>query len=653
MDQFLERYKKLIFIRMFEQKILELFEQNLLSGTTHTCIGQEHIAVAAMSCIGEHDVVFSNHRCHGHYLAYGGSPEALLAEIMSRKSGVCGGRGGSQHIHYKNFYSNGVQGGIVPNAAGMAWAEKLNGTDNIAVVFLGDGTLGQGVVYETFNMASLYCIPVLFVIEDNQYAMTTKTKEAVAGSIKGRCTAFGIECDETEEDETEALEEHFAAAYRYVRNNKKPFCQIVHTYRLGAHSKGDDTRDKAEVNRHWENDPVWKEERKLERSVCDSIKAEIRDYLDHMVEKTVKEDIATIEKPREPKADNGNMEIYNREDIRCVNAINGALDEYMEKNTDVLLLGEDIRDSYGGAFKVTKGLSGKYRDRVINTPISEAGFTGLAVGLAMGGKRPVAEMMFGDFTTLAFDQILNHAVKYAWIYGQGVKVPLVIRMPMGGGRGYGPTHSQSLEKFLIGIPLLTVMAVSQIYNVKELYRYAFENMQSPVVIIENKKLYSEKLLCCADGKIGDFQTESVWNHMFPSVRLTLDKDGHPDIVLITYGGMVKEAMEAAVEFMLREEIQMDVIVVSQLSPVPIDDLCRLVYDAPVIGTAEEGTGCAGWGAEITASLYKMMPERKYFRVSAEDLPIPNGIMLERQISCSKEKIVAEIRGVMQCNRQKL
>ena len=646
MNDLMERYRKLIFIRMFEQKILELFEQDLLSGTTHTCIGQEATAVAAMNYIGENDIVFSNHRCHGHYLAYGGNAELLLAEIMSRKSGMCEGRGGSQHIHYKNFYSNGVQGGIVPNAAGMAWAEKLSGTENIAVVFLGDGTLGQGVVYETFNMAALYSIPILFVIENNQYAMTTKVREAVAGEIKGRCDAFGIECDEVDGTELEKLEEHFLHAYQYVRGQKRPFCQIVNEYRLGAHSKGDDTRDKKEIAEHWKKDPILNIELNLGQSDCQKIKGEVKEYLDNLVKKIIKEEINIIEKPINRINVNKNVSEYNEDDIRCVNAINYALDEYMQYNQDALLLGEDIRDSYGGAFKVTRGLSEKYGSRVINTPISEAGFTGLGVGLAMAGKRPIVEIMFGDFATLAFDQILNHAAKYSWVYGKNIKVPLVIRMPMGGGRGYGPTHSQSLEKFLIGIPLITVMAVSPVHNIKGLYKTVFESMQSPVIMIENKKLYSEKLLCHKDGKIQNFQTEAVWNYIFPSIRLSLDKNERADVTLITYGGMVKELMEIALECMVREEWQIDLIVVSQLSPVPVEDLYFLTSNTHLIGTVEEGTGCAGWGAEIIASLHEIMPEKKYFRVAAEDLPIPNGILLENQMSCNKEKILAKIRSVL-------
>lgn len=646
MNRLFEKYKKLIFIRMFEKKILELFQQNLLSGTTHTCIGQEAVAVAAMNEIGENDIVFSNHRCHGHYLAYGGDAKSLLAEIMSRKSGMCEGRGGSQHIHFKNFYSNGIQGGIVPNAAGMAWAEKMNGTGNIAVVFLGDGTLGQGVVYETLNMTALYEIPVLFVVENNQYAMTTKVNDAIAGSMKERFQAFGISCDETEDGELEVLEEHFSRAYEFVREHQRPFCQIVNTYRLGAHSKGDDTRSKEELERHWKKDCILNIEKKLDPYECDRIKKKISGYLDSLVNEVSAEKVTDISKPPETRMEKKEICVYNKEDLRCVNAINLALNTYMQENPDALLLGEDIRDSYGGAFKVTRGLSEKYGNRVINTPISESGFTGIGVGLAMGGKRPIAELMFGDFATLVFDQILNHAAKYPWVYGQNVKVPFVIRMPMGGGRGYGPTHSQSLEKFFIGIPCITIMAVSPVHNVADLYQYALKNIDSPLIIIENKKLYSEKLLCEKNGKILDFQTQAVWNHAFPSIRLSLCMGEDPDIILITYGGMVRDLMEISLEFMLREEIQIDVIVVSQLSPVPIHDLCQLVSDTQMIGTVEEGTGCAGWGAEITAALQEAMPGKKYFRVAAEDLPIPNGIILEEQMSCSREKLITKIRSVL-------
>lgn len=634
-------------IRCFEQKILELFSQNKVSGTTHTYIGQEAIAVAVMNNIEEGDIVFSNHRCHGHYLAYGGPMELLLGEILSKKSGMCEGRGGSQHIHYKNFYTNGIQGGIVPNAMGMAWAEKLNGTDNVAVVFIGDGTLGQGVVYETFNMASLYSVPVLFVIENNQYAMSTKTSEAVSGSIIARAESFGISCNEVCSNDVEVLNDCFKKAISFVRENKKPFCQVVHTYRLGAHSKGDDTRDKEEIEKNRKNDPLIIAGAKLDADFCEKSANEINAYINALVEKIEKEPSIEISKSALVNPRTKNINAYNTMDIRVSEGINQALDELLGENKDIILIGEDLRDPYGGAFKVTKNLSSKYDDRVINTPISEAAMVGVGVGLAMNGKIPVVEIMFGDFITLGFDQLLNHAAKYAWVYGNEVSVPLVVRTPMGGGRGYGPTHSQSLEKFLIGIPLITVMALSPVHNVYGLYKYALSKINSPLVIIENKKLYADKLLKCIDGKIQDFFVEEQWNDIFPTIKLTLDPESIPDITLITYGGIVRETMDAALELLLEDEIQVNIIVLSQISPIPVQDLAKLLYDSSsYVGVVEEGTMQAGVGAEILSVLIENKLAKNCFRIAADNLPIPNGVVLEKQVLPTKEKIKEKVRSVL-------
>ena len=171
-----QRYELLLGIRLFEQSLLDLFSTGTLAGTTHTCIGQETVSVGVLSAIDPaKDIIFSNHRGHGHFLAYCGDAEALYLEIMGKPGGICGGRGGSQHLQRGNFYSNGVQGGIVPVATGMALAEKQQGTQSVVVVFIGDGTLGEGVIYESFNFASLWTLPIVFVIEHNGYAQSTPT----------------------------------------------------------------------------------------------------------------------------------------------------------------------------------------------------------------------------------------------------------------------------------------------------------------------------------------------------------------------------------------------------------------------------------------------------------------------------------------------
>jgi TPP-dependent pyruvate/acetoin dehydrogenase alpha subunit len=256
MDNNLAHYKTMLLIRRFEEHLLDAFSSGKLVGTTHTCIGQEADAAGILGCIEPEDVIFSNHRCHGHFLAYGGEPYRLAAELMGRSTGIVGGRGGSQHIQWRNFYSNGIQGGIVPVATGMALAEKANQTRKIVLAFIGDGTLGEGVLYESLNLAALWKLPILYVLEDNGYAQTTPVEKGVAGSMSARFSAFGIPVWERET--TDVLEIQAAAelALRWVRSNEGPGSLILHTYRFSAHSKGDDLRPLEEIERIHEYDPL-------------------------------------------------------------------------------------------------------------------------------------------------------------------------------------------------------------------------------------------------------------------------------------------------------------------------------------------------------------------------------------------------------------
>lgn len=252
-----DRYAQLLSIRLFEQSLLDLFSTGALSGTTHTCLGQETVAVGVVSAIDRAlDIVFSNHRGHGHFLAYCGEVERLYLEILGKSGGVCGGRGGSQHLYFDNFYSNGVQGGIVPVATGMALAEKLKGSGAVAVVFLGDGTLGEGVVYEAFNIASLWSLPIVFVIDHNGYAQSTPSALQIAGEVAARPRAFGIATEECRSTDAGEISRQAALAIAAARSGSGPQCLICYTYRLGPHSKGDDTRPESELRAAWSRDPL-------------------------------------------------------------------------------------------------------------------------------------------------------------------------------------------------------------------------------------------------------------------------------------------------------------------------------------------------------------------------------------------------------------
>ncbi len=276
-------YERMYFIRRFEETLLDLFAQGKLVGTTHTYIGQEANAVGVIANLEpERDVVFSNHRCHGHYLAFTDDAFGLLCEVMGKAPGVCGGKGGSQHLCKGNFYSNGVLGSIVPVATGIALAEKKKGTGAVSTVFLGDGTMGEGVTYESLNMASLWRLPVLFVVENNYYAQSTPIELELAGSIPARGAAFGIEVAEL--DSTDVLEIRAAAARAVtrIREAREPFFLVLHTYRFSPHSKGDDNRDPGEIEERRKRDPL-----KVGEQLGESERREIEEACERRVAETV------------------------------------------------------------------------------------------------------------------------------------------------------------------------------------------------------------------------------------------------------------------------------------------------------------------------------------------------------------------------------
>ena len=275
MDDHLALYKTMLLIRRFEERMLSEFTTGKLVGTTHAYIGQEADSTGIFSVTDPEDVVFSNHRCHGHLLAYGGEPYRLAAELMGRTSGLVGGRGGSQHIHWRNFYSNGIQGGIVPVATGMALAEKIRSTGKIALVFIGDGTLGEGALYEGLNIAALWKLPLLFILEDNRYAQTTPVEKGVAGSMSGRFAAFGIPVWERET--TDVLDIRTAADETVcsVRSGSGPACLILHTHRFSAHSKGDDSRTPEELARIRLFDPLTIHGARLTSEDCSRAEFEV------------------------------------------------------------------------------------------------------------------------------------------------------------------------------------------------------------------------------------------------------------------------------------------------------------------------------------------------------------------------------------------
>jgi TPP-dependent pyruvate/acetoin dehydrogenase alpha subunit len=291
----LELYKRMLRIRVFEESVLDLFSEGVLSGTTHAYIGQEANAVGLISALNHDDFVISNHRCHGHYIAFKNNPYALLCEMMGKADGLCAGKGGSQHICDDNFFSNGVQGGIVPLGAGIAFAEKIKGSGKIVVVFIGDGTLGEGVVYETLNLISKWELPILIVVENNQYAQSTKIENSLAGTVAGRFEAFGIKTSELSTFDCLEINSSAEKIVDSVRQTSRPQVLILNTYRFASHSKSDDGRDPEEIKQWLDRDPLLVFESRMDSGTVESLRRKAIEENKIVVEKALSAEPAVLQ----------------------------------------------------------------------------------------------------------------------------------------------------------------------------------------------------------------------------------------------------------------------------------------------------------------------------------------------------------------------
>jgi pyruvate/2-oxoglutarate/acetoin dehydrogenase E1 component len=338
-------------------------------------------------------------------------------------------------------------------------------------------------------------------------------------------------------------------------------------------------------------------------------------------------------------------------------SLNNALHTALESDDRVYLLGEDVLDPYGGAFKVTRGLSTAFPDRIISTPVSEAGFLGIAAGMALRGLRPVVEIMFGDFITLIADQVINHVAKFRYMYNEQVRVPLVIRAPMGGRRGYGPTHSQTLEKLFMGTPGLHVLAPCTLGDPGQLLGQAIFEEDDPVLFIENKLLYSQPVLGQKD--MAEFRitnrnphpktnAELPVGNFAPAYHLTLRGAPNPSVTIAAYGYMADLCRQAVLQLAYQDEIFTDLVVLTHLSPFEIDPILKSVGLTHRLLVVEEGTLTMGWGAEIiTRAVENLGGELSASaRVAGADFPIPASGPLEKAALPDIEDIIQAVKKMV-------
>ncbi len=647
-----EIYTTMRRIRAFEERTADLFEEGLVKGTAHSYIGEEAIASAVGSILRDDDYMASNHRGHGHCIAKGANLDRMMAELLGRDTGYCRGLGGSMHIADLNLNilgANGIVGAAMPLSTGTALAAKLRGTDQVVVAFFGDGASNQGIFHESMNLASVWKLPVLFICENNQYALSTSYRRTTsAAQISDR--AIGYQVPGVTIDGNDAVEVYNVVeeAVARARAGEGPTLIECLTYRWGQHSLRanlNDPRPEKELKDWIKRDPM----KIIEKALLDTKTVTRKRFneIGKAVQSELETAVAYGKDSPEPDVEMMEAAVYSPHatytepgpntdrELSFPEALNEALDQEMARDDRVFVMGEDVGDT-GGIFTVTKGLKDKFGgERVRDTPISEATFVGCGVGAAIAGMRPVVEIQIFDFIALTMDMLVNQAAKFRYMLGGGPTVPLVVRGPQGGGIRMAAQHSQSLEAWFTHVPGLVVVAPSTPYDAKGLLVSAIRD-DNPVIFLETKLSYV--------GAGGPVPEEL---YAIPIGKADVKRQG-ADVTVLATLAMVPRALTAATQ-LAREGIDVEVVDPRTLRPLDEETILESVRKTNRLVIVHEAWRTGGFGAEVAAMVVEKgfdYLDAPIQRVGARDVPMPYNDGLEVEVIPSIERIANAIRDVV-------
>lgn len=648
----IELLRHMVRIRRFEDKCAELYTQQKIRGFLHLYDGEEAIASGVIPVLTPEDRIVATYREHGHALVRNVPMGAVMAEMYGKVEGCSGGRGGSMHLFdaATNFYGgNAIVGGGLPLAGGLAMADMMQKTGNVTACFFGEGAVAEGEFHETLNLSQLWQLPVLFVCENNGYAMGSALARTEAETdIHAKAAVYGMHAEVVDGMDVVAVEAAARRAVQRIRETGGPVFLECRTYRFRAHSMFDAQlyRDKDEVEQWRDNGPIvrfkgWLLENGL---VDDDDVVAIETQVDAEIAEAVAfaeagtwEPVEDLEKhvlgaqppPPVPAKPSGETE-----EISYREAVKRAIREAIERDDRVFLMGEDV-GAYGGCYAVTKGLMAELgEDRIRDTPLSESGFTGAGVGAAAAGMRPIVELMTVNFSLLALDQILNTAATLRHMSGNAFGVPLVIRMATGAGKQLAAQHSHSLEGWYAHIPGLKVLAPATIEDARGMLWTALED-PDPVLIFENVMLYN---------RTGTIDTNAG---AVPITGAAIRRPG-TDISLITYGGSLYKVLEAA-EQLAGEGIEAEVIDLRALRPLDDETILASVARTRRALIIDEGWRTGSLAAEVSARIMEQgfwNLDAPVGRVCSAEVPIPYPKHLEDAAIPHVQSIVAGARAVM-------
>ena len=649
-DQLIQIYRQLLYPRLIEEKMLLLLRQGKIS-KWFSGMGQEAISVGATLALKQDEWIMPLHRNLGVFTSRNMPLHKLFMQWQGSEKGYSKGRERSFHFGAKEHHICGMISHLGPQlaiAGGVALAHKLKKEGKVSMAFTGEGGTSEGDFHEALNVAAVWDLPVIFIIENNGYGLSTPTIEQYRClSLVDKAVGYGMEGVSIDGNNVLDVYDTVKGVREYCIRNQKPYLIECMTFRMRGHEEASGTKYiPKELFEEWERkDPIknfekWLQVTKilsekggaaireeLKQKIDEEIKSGFDEKIEADTEKELKDVYASTANGKRQTADgirqtaitNSRLTSHASRDLRFIDAIKEGLHQSMKQHSNLILMGQDIAE-YGGAFKITEGFVEEFgKERVRNTPLCESAIVGATLGLSLEEFKSVMEMQFADFVTEGFNQVINNLAKIHYRWGQNADV--VIRMPTGGGVGAGPFHSQSNEAWFVHTPGLKVVYPSTPADAKGLLIAAI-NDPNPVMYFEHKALYRS-----VTGEV----PEEYFEIEIGKARHVQEGD---DISIITYGAGVHWAQDYASENL---DISIDILDLRTLLPLDYDAIRAAVKRTGKILILHEDTLIGGIGGEISAWINEHcfeMLDAPVMRCASLDTPIPFNIQLEQNFLAS-------------------
>jgi 2-oxoisovalerate dehydrogenase E1 component len=656
-EELVKLYARMVLLRKFETVAQMACRRGETPGFLHLYIGQEATAVGICAHLRQTDWVTSTHRGHGHALAKGMGPDVLMAELFGKRDGCCGGRGGTMHLYHRAsglFGTNGIVAAGISHAVGAGMSARVQGTDDIGVAFFGDGATSHGGFHESLNFAAVLNAPAVLVCENNLYATATPLAKATLNpEIASRAPAYGMLGIAVDGNDVIAVYQAAAEAVARARAGNGPTLIEAKTYRTVGHHEGDPVtgtyRTQAEVDAWLKRDPIVLFRRRLVDE-WDIASADKLDAIDRDTDLTVEQalefarnsfapDRATVfehvyAEPLNPPEALAQTPIGATVTMSWLDAVRDGIAEEMRRDPRILYFGEGTGER-GGTFAHTKGLWQEFGpERMIDTPISEQGFTGAALGASATGTRTISDLMFADFMFEAAGQLVLQASKLRYMSNGQMNAPMVVRVGAGTVRSAGPHHSGTYHPMWGHVPGLIVCLPATPADAKGLMKTALR-ASDPVVMLEPKALFASK----GEVPTGD--------HLVPFGVARVARAGR-DLTIVSAGQLVARSLEAA-EMLAGEGIEVEVIDLRTIMPLDVETVAASVSKTHRLLIADEGYAAFGVGAELGQAMNELAfddLDGPVGRVHTHAVSHPLAPALEGAIVVDTTRILAAARAVL-------